>query len=182
MSGGVAKLLRATQLNACPVAYAPILRLQEYLFEQRRLGLIPDTLLQLEVRRCCRHRCHRRLSTVSTSTAQPCECLQHGHVYTMGKRGSLADFHADPEALRASGTEVAAAPRGGETTYHGPGQLVVYPLLNLRELGCGARDYVEGLEDVIVQTLGRYGISARVGAGTCCAADRTVPLVTNSSC
>lgn len=86
----------------------------------------------------------------------------------MGKRGSLADFHADPEALRASGAEVAASPRGGETTYHGPGQLVVYPLISLRELGCGARDYVEGLEDVLVQTLGRYGIPARVRpAGRC---------------
>lgn len=80
----------------------------------------------------------------------------------MGKRGGPADFRADPAALRAAGAEVAACPRGGETTYHGPGQLVVYPIVSLRGLGCGARAYVEGLEDAMVRTLGRYGIAARV--------------------
>jgi hypothetical protein len=49
-------------------------------------------------------------------------------------------------------------PRGGETTYHGPGQLVAYPILNLRQLGLGARAFVEGLEDAMVQTVGCFGI------------------------
>lgn len=80
----------------------------------------------------------------------------------MGKRGSAADFHTAAEALAAGGAEVVAVPRGGETTYHGPGQLVVYPIVSLRELGVGARAYVEGLEDCMVRTLGRYGIAARV--------------------
>ncbi|KAL4428172.1 hypothetical protein ABPG75_002261 [Micractinium tetrahymenae] len=132
-NGIAQRLLRITALNAVPAAYAPILRLQELLFEQRRRGLIPDTLLQLE----------------------------HSHVFTMGKRGRPDDFHTEAAALLASGAEVASSPRGGETTYHGPGQLVLYPILSLRELGLGARAYVEGLEDVMVASLGRYGIAAR---------------------
>jgi len=52
-------------------------------------------------------------------------------------------------------------PRGGETTYHGPGQLVVYPILNLRGFGLGARSYVEALEDSMVAVAGAYGVAAR---------------------
>lgn len=83
-------------------------------------------------------------------------------MYTIGKRGSAADFRTAADTLAASGAEVVSIPRGGETTYHGPGQLVVYPIVSLRPLGVGARAYVEGLEDVLVRTLGRYGIAARV--------------------
>ncbi|PSC75351.1 octanoyltransferase [Micractinium conductrix] len=127
------RLLHVTRLNATPATYAPILRLQEALFEARRRGDIPDTLLQLE----------------------------HSHVYTIGKRGGTDDFHTDEAALRASGAEVCTIPRGGETTYHGPGQLVLYPILSLRQLGLGARAYVEGLEDAMVAALGHYGVAAR---------------------
>lgn len=83
-------------------------------------------------------------------------------MYTIGKRGSAADFRTAADALAARGVEIVTIPRGGETTYHGPGQLVVYPIVSLRPLGVGARAYVEGLEDVVVRTLGRYGIAARV--------------------
>ncbi len=55
-------------------------------------------------------------------------------------------------------------PRGGETTYHGPGQLIAYPIVNLRQLKLGARAYVEALEDIMIATAGVYGVSARV----CC--------------
>lgn len=101
--------------------------------------------------------------SLSTSSA----LLQHSPVYTVGKRGNQADFLADPAAL---GAEVFVVPRGGETTFHGPGQLVVYPIVSLRQLGVGARAYVEGLEDVLVRTLGQHGISARVShsAVQCC--------------
>jgi lipoate-protein ligase B len=155
-----------TALNAVPAAYAPILRLQEILLEQRKNGLIPDTLLQLEVRRRSAPTTGaHRASLLANSLPHVLHALQHSHVYTMGKRGSSSDFLGDPSELRAGGAEVVSSPRGGETTYHGPGQLVVYPIVSLRGLGCGARAYVEGLEDVMVRTLGRYGISARVRAG-----------------
>lgn len=63
--------------------------------------------------------------------------------------------------MRACGAEVQVVPRGGETTYHGPGQLVAYPLLALRGRGLGARAYVEALEDAMVAVAGAYGVAAR---------------------
>ena len=88
--------------------------------------------------------------------------LQHSPAYTIGKRGSEADFLAGTAAALAAGAEVVPVPRGGETTYHGPGQLIAYPILNLRQLRMGARAYVEALEDIMIATAGRYGVSARV--------------------
>ena len=83
-------------------------------------------------------------------------------MYTIGKRGSDDDFHVGQAQLRAAGAEVHTVPRGGETTFHGPGQLVAYPIVNLRELGVGPRQFVEGLEDVMARVVGRWGIAARV--------------------
>ena len=54
--------------------------------------------------------------------------------------------------------DVVRVPRGGETTYHGPGQLVAYPILDLRQLGLGARAYVEALEDAMIHAVGCFGI------------------------
>ncbi|CAL5223299.1 g5790 [Coccomyxa viridis] len=85
--------------------------------------------------------------------------LQHQPIYTVGKRGTEADFKVSKEELH--GAEVETVPRGGETTFHGPGQLVCYPIVNLRRLKLGARAYVEGLEDTVIATLGQYGVEAR---------------------
>jgi lipoate-protein ligase B len=68
-------------------------------------------------------------------------------------------FHSlSMQDLAKLGVDVVTVPRGGETTYHGPGQLVAYPILNLRQPGLGARAFVEGLEDAMVQTVGCFGI------------------------
>ncbi len=88
--------------------------------------------------------------------------LQHSPVYTVGKRGTEADFKVSPDQLRQQGIDIYHIPRGGETTFHGPGQLVLYPIINLRRLRRGARRYVEGLEDIMIRTCGAYGICARV--------------------
>lgn len=89
--------------------------------------------------------------------------MQHPPTYTIGKRGSIeADFKVTPEEIAKRGAEIHHIPRGGETTFHGPGQLVAYPILNLRRLGIGARAYVEGLEDAVIATLGNFGIPAQV--------------------
>lgn len=66
-----------------------------------------------------------------------------------------------PQAVRDHGIPVVTIPRGGETTYHGPGQLVAYPILSLRGLSLGARAYVETLEDTIIAVAGAYGVAAR---------------------
>lgn len=79
----------------------------------------------------------------------------------MGKRGSEADFRSGLDEALAAGAEVVAAPRGGETTYHGPGQLVAYPLLSLRGLRLGVRAYVEALEDAMIEAAAGYGVAAR---------------------
>lgn len=83
-------------------------------------------------------------------------------MYTIGKRGSARDFHATPEELEEWGVAVHDSPRGGETTYHGPGQLVAYPIVSLRSARLGARAYVERLEDTLIDTLAHYGIEAQV--------------------
>ena len=80
----------------------------------------------------------------------------------MGKRGSETDFPSGTEPALASGAEVFTSPRGGETTYHGPGQLILYPIVNLRELRLGPRKYVETLEDIMIDTAARFGVKARV--------------------
>lgn len=88
--------------------------------------------------------------------------LQHQPVYTLGKRGKKDDFLKSEEELRKLGVDIHTIARGGETTFHGPGQIIMYPIVNLRRLGIGARAYVEGLEDTIISTLQRHGISAQV--------------------
>lgn len=63
------------------------------------------------------------------------------------------------------GAEVVAIPRGGEVTWHGPGQLVAYPLLSLRRRRLGVRAYVEALEDGLVAAAGAWGVAVRAGRG-----------------
>lgn len=113
--------------------YQPSLQLQERLVAGRKAGTAPGTLL----------------------------VVQHHPVFTVGKRGTSRDFLTDTQELGRLGIDVVRVPRGGETTYHGPGQLVAYPIVDLRQLGLGARAFVEGLEDAMVQTAGCFGIQAR---------------------
>lgn len=88
--------------------------------------------------------------------------LQHARVYTLGKRGQIAHFKVPKSNLEEQGIDIHNAGRGGETTFHGPGQIVIYPVINLRRLGLGARAYVETLEDCMVDACSHYGIHARV--------------------
>ena len=86
--------------------------------------------------------------------------LEHPHVYTLGRRGSRGDILVTPERLAELGVEVHHVDRGGEVTYHGPGQLVGYPIVNLRRWGGGPLRYVRALEEVLIATLGEFGIDA----------------------
>ena len=86
--------------------------------------------------------------------------LEHPHIYTLGRRGSDADILIGPERMAALGVEVAHVDRGGEVTYHGPGQLVGYPIVNLREWGGGPLRYVRALESMITATLAELGVVA----------------------
>lgn len=86
--------------------------------------------------------------------------LQHPHVYTLGRRGKQSDILASSDMLKRLNAETHITDRGGETTYHGPGQLVGYPIVNLRRWGGGVRDYVETLERTLVAALAEYEIHA----------------------
>jgi lipoate-protein ligase B len=86
-------------------------------------------------------------------------------VYTVGRNGSGADVLLDREALAARGVEVAECDRGGRVTYHGPGQLVGYPVINLSPDRRDVRRYVRDLQATIVDTLAGYGIAGEARDG-----------------
>jgi len=86
--------------------------------------------------------------------------LQHPPVITVGRRGSLGDLVATADALAARGVDVVQTDRGGELTYHGPGQLVLYPIVDLAARGVGVADLVRGLAGAIASTLAARGIHA----------------------
>ena len=86
-------------------------------------------------------------------------CLEHPPVITLGKRGKLSDLFA-PQWLIDEGIEVFQIDRGGEATYHGPGQLVIYPILHLASLGLGVVDVIRGMAASLGTVLERYGIDA----------------------
>jgi lipoyl(octanoyl) transferase len=116
------------------ITYADGVALQKALVEERRADRIPDTLLLLE----------------------------HPHVITLGvkARNTLANVKAGTGELSARGVELHESGRGGDVTYHGPGQLVGYPILDLRPDRCDVHRYVRDLEDVLIRTVGDYGIGA----------------------
>ncbi|MGB9629641.1 MAG: lipoyl(octanoyl) transferase LipB [Thermodesulfobacteriota bacterium] len=84
--------------------------------------------------------------------------LEHPHVITLGRRGDRSYLNVSQEILEAMKIPVFHVERGGEVTYHGPGQMVVYPILNLREYGYRISRYVDQLEEVILHLLSDFGI------------------------
>ncbi len=89
--------------------------------------------------------------------------LEHPHVYTLGRNADGSDILAGPDWLRARGVEVADCDRGGQVTYHGPGQLVGYPIVNLSPDRRDIRRYVRDLQEALIRTLAGYGIEGRPG-------------------
>lgn len=120
--------------------YRPVWALQRRLVEDRKSGGGVDTLLLVE----------------------------HGPVLTLGRRAVPAHVLAAPEALAARGIDVVEVERGGDVTYHGPGQLVAYPILDLRGFRTDVRWYSLALLEVVVRTLAAFGVDgeARAGAET----------------
>jgi lipoyl(octanoyl) transferase len=85
---------------------------------------------------------------------------EHPHVYTIGKSGSDNNLLINKEVLKAKGVSFFRTNRGGDITYHGPGQIVGYPILDLENFKLGIRTYIELLEEGIIKLLETYGISS----------------------
>ena len=116
------------------VGYTDALDLMQQLVEQRKRGEIPDQLLLLE----------------------------HPPVITLGvkTRNDRSHVLATPASLQAAGVELFETGRGGDVTYHGPGQLVGYPILDLRPDRCDVHRYVRDLEQVMIDAAASFGLSA----------------------
>src|SRR4030067_2589601 len=87
--------------------------------------------------------------------------LEHPHVITLGRRGNRSHLIASAEVLEAMNIPLFHIERGGDVTYHGPGQLVVYPILDLKGYGYRLIRYIDQLEEVILRVLKEVGIEGR---------------------
>lgn len=96
--------------------------------------------------------------TETETTAGTILFVEHPHVYTLGKSGHAENLLVGRPELERSGAKFFHIDRGGDITYHGPGQLVCYPILDLEKLGIGLRDYIEALEEAVIRTVAHYGI------------------------
>jgi lipoyl(octanoyl) transferase len=114
------------------IGYAEAFAMQRELVEQRKRGDIADQLLFVE----------------------------HPHVITLGRNGHMENLLASNEALRRAGIEFHETDRGGDITYHGPGQIVGYPILDLREWKRDVVAYLRALEQCIIDALAEFGIVA----------------------
>jgi lipoyl(octanoyl) transferase len=114
------------------MAYAEALDTQRSAAEQRKRGEIADQLLFVE----------------------------HPHVITLGRNGRMQNLLANEDVLRRAGIEFHPTDRGGDITYHGPGQIVGYPIIDLREWKRDVVAYVRALEQVIIDALADFGIEA----------------------
>jgi lipoyl(octanoyl) transferase len=114
------------------ISYADALAVQKDLVARRKLGEIPDQLLIVE----------------------------HPHVITLGRNGRLDNLLASEEILRRAGIAFHPTDRGGDITYHGPGQIVGYPIFDLREWKRDVVEYVRTVEQAIIDALAAFGIQA----------------------
>jgi lipoate-protein ligase B len=86
--------------------------------------------------------------------------LEHPAVFTLGRRGGLENLLVTEAFLKESGIPVIQVERGGVITYHGPGQIVVYPIMNLHTRRIGVKDFVAAMEEAMIQTAGSWNIAA----------------------
>lgn len=86
--------------------------------------------------------------------------VEHPPVYTLGKSGRAENLLIDRSALERLGAQFFHIDRGGDITFHGPGQLVCYPILDLERIGIGLREYIWRLEETVIRTVARFGIAA----------------------
>ena len=91
--------------------------------------------------------------------------VEHNPVYTLGKSGKSENMLVSEEYLRSIGAEFFHIDRGGDITFHGPGQVVGYPILDLEQVGIGLREYIDSIEGAVIDLCAEYGIVAGRVAG-----------------
>lgn len=91
--------------------------------------------------------------------------VEHPPVYTLGKSGKDSNLLVAEEFLKSIGAEFFHIDRGGDITYHGPGQIVGYPILDLAQLGIGLKDYIDAIEGAVIETMAEWGITCQRVAG-----------------
>jgi lipoyl(octanoyl) transferase len=91
--------------------------------------------------------------------------LEHPHVFTLGRGADGRNILADRQQLESHSIEVHETGRGGDVTYHGPGQLVGYPIINLKPDRCDVHRYVRDVEETLIRTIGDFGITGTRIAG-----------------
>jgi len=91
--------------------------------------------------------------------------VEHPHVYTFGKFGKSENLLVSEQWLKMKGAEVYNIERGGDITYHGPGQIVVYPIFDLEPMNLGLKSYIQLLEQSIIQLLQEFDIKANILPG-----------------
>ena len=106
------------------------------------------------------HRLRQQLLDGEPDASDTLLLLEHPPTYTVGRNCDRSDVLADPDWLRRRGIAVAECDRGGRATYHGPGQLVGYPVIDLRAERRNVRGYVQDLQEVLVRTLATFGVAA----------------------
>jgi lipoyl(octanoyl) transferase len=109
----------------------------------------------------------RRVVAARKTAAVPDVLLlcEHPHVITLGRNGNLENLRASDHVLRQMGVSFFETDRGGDITYHGPGQLVGYPILNLAEIRRDVAWYMRGLEEAMIRATAEFGIPSRRVAG-----------------
>ncbi|HVN06475.1 MAG TPA: lipoyl(octanoyl) transferase LipB [Bryobacteraceae bacterium] len=125
-------MLSCEWLQPGRVEYATAVELQQQLVTQRKAGAIADQLILLE----------------------------HPHTITMGRNGHAENVLAGEDVLARTGIAFYPTDRGGDVTYHGPGQIVGYPIVDLREWKRDVGAYVRSIEQVLIDTLADFGIAA----------------------
>lgn len=111
-------------------AYDEMLGLQKRINEARQRNAIPDTVIFLE----------------------------HHPCITIGAQGNYTSITAGKQELKKKGIRLYVTDRGGDVTYHGPGQIVCYPIIDLNNYGCDVSTYARNLEEMLIRTLGSFGI------------------------
>ena len=115
------------------IPYGPACQWQDQIVEARKAHAIPDVLLLCE----------------------------HPHVFTLGRNGKREHLLVSDDRLAREDVEVHTTNRGGDITYHGPGQIIAYPILDLGEHRRDVRWYVEQLEEIMIRTTADFGVAAR---------------------